>query len=59
MEEYDLCYDPKSKALYIKRFVRAGYLKAFLRQGKYQLVNPEIERISKKSQLEKALEVSK
>jgi hypothetical protein len=57
MEKYDLCYDPLSKKRYIRRLVKAGYLKGFRRQGKFQLTNPEIERIIKKSQLEKALEV--
>ena len=56
MEEHDLCFDPKSKKLYVQRLIKMGYLKPFLRQGKYQLVNPEIERISKKSKLEKVLE---
>jgi len=51
--------EPKSKKLYLDRLVRAHYLKRFRRQGKFQLINPEIERISRKSQLEKALEISK
>jgi len=58
MEDFDLCFDPKSQKLYLKRLIRAGYLKPFHRQGKYRFVNPEIERITKKSQLEKTLDVS-
>jgi len=57
MEEHDLCYDPKTKTLYLNRLVRAHYLKAFHRQGRFQLINPEIERLSRKSKLEQTLEV--
>lgn len=52
MEKYDLCYDRLTKRAYIKRLVNAGYLKEFRAQGKYQLINPEIERITRRSKLE-------
>jgi len=52
MEKYDLCYDRLSKRAYIKRLINARYLKEFRAQGKYQLINPEIERITRKSKLE-------